>query len=63
MRWIRNKRKMRRVKIKKTIGSLGPDVSGLVTHLHRGGNDAEENNIVKKQVTELKNGSFYLETS
>ena len=58
MLWARNKRKTRRVKIKKTIGKLGPDVSGHVTDLHDGGHDAKENNIVKKQVAELKSVVF-----
>jgi len=55
VRWIRNKRKTRLVKIKKTIGGLGPDAPGHVTHLHDGGSrDTEESHIVKKQVPEIK---------
>jgi hypothetical protein len=40
------------------MGRIGPDVSGLVTHLHDGGHDAEGNYIVKKIVTKLKRVIF-----
>jgi len=53
-------KEMRRVKIKKTIGGLVPDVSGHVTHLHDCGHDIEENHFVKKQVAELKRIVFFL---
>jgi hypothetical protein len=46
------------VKIKKTIGRLGPDVPGDVTRLHDGGHDAEDDNILKEQVAELKRVVF-----